>query len=853
MNTKTIFVLTSKGKDEVEHKTSLLFGDMKRALSMVDGNANFGDLSKRAAPSLRSVLSELFQELITGGFIEDKSKVGLGAKIKAPKPLGFIENSQGMSSELDFTTIMRAPTAEDMLVEAAKIQAAKELADTQQKQLASLAKAVQEAADVKVRAESEQRAKEQAEAARVKAEQEAKQRLEQEARAKQAADAAKLKAEQELARAKQEAELAKQKAEAEARARAESEQRAKEQAEAARVKAEQEAIRLKLQLEAQEVAIRLAAEQQASHNRAVALLLAQQQQATLQEMTLQQEAKVREEEQTRIKQHALSAMSSQLRNATSEVVDSHASTITLAAIDLSALSVEPVVAAEEASVQRAAELVAQEKQAARTAELEEQKEQEMRLLEQQEAQVTAAKKLAEQQLAQAQSVEAADAKKLADVQARAWAEAEQKAVSTAQSHADASIALHSASHSIHVARPPRTPLPWRGVAITLLVLLFMAIWLVPMVMPLQDYVVKLESQLSAKLQQPVHIGTMSARLLPSPRLVLNEIYVGEVKQVKAQRVVLNVGFAALFSDIKRIDSVELQEAELNVSGLLVVSAWFEKLAQDAQYPITRIVFERAKFSTPSLQFDDFMGEMTFSPAGSFASVSLHANAGKYALTVVRNESKLDATVSVHGSALPLLPNWVFDDLTAKGELSSNGFVVNDLDARIAGGSLQGSAKLDWSNGWSAQGSLTAKSLALASFSKLLEGDMSGVARFKMQANSLDKFADSAIFDGNFSAKKGVISGADIIETARLRSKENVPGGRTHFDEMNGNLNYVNNVYHFKQIKIKAGMLSANASADIVNRQLTGRVGASLSIQEGLSAVELQLSGNIDTPNLRAGR
>jgi AsmA-like C-terminal region len=152
-----------------------------------------------------------------------------------------------------------------------------------------------------------------------------------------------------------------------------------------------------------------------------------------------------------------------------------------------------------------------------------------------------------------------------------------------------------------------------------------------------------------------------------------------------------------------------------------------------------------------------------------------------------------------------------------------------------------------------QGTLTGKTMTLVSFSKLLEGDMDGTARFKLQAATLDKLADSAQLEGSFAAKKGVISGADIVETARLRSKENLPGGRTHFDDMSSNLNYTNNVYHFKQIKIKSGVLTANGAVDISNRQMTGRVGASLSIQEGVGAVELQLSGNIDTPNLRAGR
>ncbi|MGB7650711.1 MAG: AsmA-like C-terminal region-containing protein [Gallionella sp.] len=994
MNAKIIFVLSSKGRDEVEHKTSLLFGDMKRALSMVDGNASFGDLSKRAAPSLRSVLSELMQELSTTGFIEDKAKVGLGAKIKVPTA-PTSSTKQSAASELDFTSIIRAPSAQDMAAEAAKIQAAQQHAELENNQEAQRVQAqqaaAQQAADAKARAELEQRSKEhearvqaveqakrveaeqaaqrvkeqeltrarqeaeqaklqaetearnraeaeqrakqeaeaaakqqaeqaarakqEAEAAKLKAEQElararqeaeqaklqaetearnraaaeqrakqeaeaaAKQQAEQAARAKQEAEAAKLKAEQELARARQEAEQAKQQAEVEARARKEAEQRAqerlqqealaKQQAEAARLKAEQELAQARLDAEQArqkaelakqraevEARARQAAEQQAAENRAAALALQQQEQAALRELTEQQALKAREEEEKRAKQHALSAMSTQVRHTP---FDSEPPAVKLAAIDLSGFAVKPA-AQENAAVQQAAQSVAHDKKAERDAELAEQKQAEKIQAEKLQAQQAAAQKLAEQKQAEAKQAEAAEAKKLADSQAKAWAEAEQRAVASAQAHADVvanpspNTERRNSPRTPEKARAPRKPLPWGGMSVTLLVLLALAAWLVPQVMPMQEYPAKIEAQLSTALQQPVHVGTVSARLLPSPRLTLSEVYIGEMKQVKAQKVQLNFGFASLLSDAKRIDSIELQEAELNVSGVLEVANWFEKLASDTQHPITTITFERAKLSAPAVQFEDLTGEMKFSATGKFAAATVRANGGKYALQVTQgSDNKLETTLNVHGSALPLLPNWEFADLTAKGELSRSGFVVNDFDGRIAGGSVQGSAKLDWSAGWNVQGTLTGKTMTLVSFSKLLEGDMDGTARFKLQAATLDKLADSGQLEGSFTAKKGVISGADIVETARLRSKENLPGGRTHFDEMSGNLNYANNAYHFKQIKIKSGVLNANGSADISNRQLAGRVAASLSIQEGVGAVELQLSGNIDTPNLRAGR
>ena len=218
MDNKTLFIRTSKGEDEARSKTALLAGDIKRALVMVDGTATFGEISKRAAPSLRGVLDEMFKELEKGGFIQNKAKAGNIPRIVVPPKMAVPAKKpvEDVDEELDFTAAFRPPSREAMAAEAAK---AKAEAD---------AKAKQEAETAKLK-----KAQQEAEAARLKAEQEAaKAREEAEQRARQEAEAARIKAEQEAAKAK---------AEAEAKAKEEAERRAREEAEAARLKAQQEA------------------------------------------------------------------------------------------------------------------------------------------------------------------------------------------------------------------------------------------------------------------------------------------------------------------------------------------------------------------------------------------------------------------------------------------------------------------------------------------------------------------------------------------------------------------------------------------------------------------------------------
>ena len=182
------------------------------------------------------------------------------------------------------------------------------------------------------------------------------------------------------------------------------------------------------------------------------------------------------------------------------------------------------------------------------------------------------------------------------------------------------------------------------------------------------------------------------------------------------------------------------------------------------------------------------------------------------ITLVINatpENKLQAAITVRGSALPLLPNWTFDELNAKGELSNDELVISNFDARILGGVVQGNAIINWHSGWRTQGVLTAKTINMQNLSKLLDGNVDGSAHFKMTSQDLGGLTDSVSLEGSFTSNDGMISGMDIVETARMRSRENLPGGRTHFDGLAGVISYADDVYHFKQVKITTPALICN--------------------------------------------
>jgi hypothetical protein len=937
MDNKTIFVRTRNGEEQVQSRTSHLSGDIKRALSMVDGSATFGEISKRSAPSMRANLAEMFEELEKTGLIQDKSFVGkipkiampskmvVPVKMATPRKNPAVDNS---SDELDFMSDYAASPQQVPTTEAEEKSKREIEAEKLKAQLEAEAIHLKAEEDARLRLEAAAREHKEAETARVKAEQEARRvreeidaaklkarlRIEAAEKERQEAKAARIKVEQDARKVRDERQAAKLKAEHEAKERLEATEMERKEAEAARVKAEQEAVLVK----AGQDAARIKAEQEAAQLQ-VELELVKRGEELEAQARIEAQAKANSRKQAEV--DAEQVRETAERSARHDIEAAHAheeadtpiaetgevlgnkpdsfafdafqtdgsrqpdepqkkpgpaqkpvsAESSPAAVQqdvfvLDSFSVdEPVDPAEPEKHKPSGETVkplrpedviepAQKNEslpAARETATHKPDKEEIKRQEQEH--IAAKQRIAEE----------AKTNEMADAQAKVWAEAEQRAQETARVHAE-QVARQSkkkpetgrAEKSVQFARVPRKPFAWGKLAsyfvmsgVFLIVLLIGALFVVPYFFPMRDYMPKVQQFLSEKLHQPVHLGYMSGRILPTPRLYLGEIYIGDAKQFQAATAQINFDFMGVFSDNKPIDSVDFQDVKVRGMALMDASAWLQQLAADKQYPVSRMTITQGALDADVFQLTGVEGELNFSPAGKFTHAKLSANSGKYTLGIdATPENTLLATLTVRGSALPLLPNWTFEELDAKGEIKNDEFLVNEFEARILDGNVQGNARLDWRSGWHAEGVLYAKKIVMNDLSKLLNGNVDGTAHFKMNSKDLAGLTDSSKLEGRFTATNGLISGLDIVETARMRSRENLPGGRTHYDGFRGDFSYVKDAYHFTQVKIDAGVLNADATIDINQQQLSGKMKVNLSMRDGITT-DLQLSGVIDNPTL----
>jgi hypothetical protein len=738
-------------------------------------------------------------------------------------------------------------------------------------------------AAARAKQEAEAKAKREAEAARLKAEQEAarvKAELEAAAKAKAEAEAARIKAEQEAERVRAELAAAKARAEAEAkalaeaRAKQEAEEKARREAEAARLKAEQEAAaaRLKAEQEAAahakaeaEARIQHEAEEKARHAAEAARLRAEQEAARLK---ADQEAEIRARAEASAKHEAEEQAKRAEQKERAQVITEQAASEAAPAFEINlnsflggseqvAESAAPAV--DPASQERAeAEAKAKHEAAQHTA-AEAKADAGKKSKENAAAEMARMKAAAEaaRQRAEEEARRKAEEQALAKEQESAWAEAEQRAQAQAKIEAEQAAQQAALSQAKAAQKPVsrmrRAPLPLGKITFSLIALALVVLVVLPYVYPLQEYVAPLEQRLSAQLKQPVRIGGLSAASLP-PKLQLLSVTVGSAQEVKVGNVVLNFDFPSLLSEIKVISNAELQDISIDGRVLDKQMASLKSLGGDTQYPIRNLTLQRVKVVAGEIALPVFSGIADIDVQGGLNRVSLHSSDDKYSIDLQSKQGRWQLGLSLKETSLPLLPGVVFSDLNAKGDLGDGEVNFTEMDGHIYNGILLGSAKLNWRKGWQLQGRLEAKTFEL---NKMfpgygVEGELFGEGTFTLAGTKLSQLGDTPRLDASFAVKKGVVNGIDMVETARLGSRENLVGGRTHFDDMIGLVQLENHAIHFRQLKIVSGMLSANGSFDVSpDKQLSGDFNAEIKLRAGNN--QLTLFGSLGETKLRAGR
>ena len=450
----------------------------------------------------------------------------------------------------------------------------------------------------------------------------------------------------------------------------------------------------------------------------------------------------------------------------------------------------------------------------------------------------------------------AEAKLLTNQQSKQWEEAQQRAASQAQAEQELK-SKQAAEAKIKAQQKPRSPrksLPIGKIIAGLLTLIVGAVFALPYVLPMDEYIAPLQAEISSQINQPVKIEKIHVALLPLPQLSIENLVVGGSKELSAKSVIVHFDFSALFAATKLINKMELSNVNVEGESLDKVMSWVRMAGSSEKYPVSNMALKNLRVNTAEVKLPALNGNVNFDTQGKFTKAELKTEDEKYSLEFEPQQNNLQLVLNIRDTTLPIFSGTKFNDFSATGLIGNGEFVISDIFAHIHGGTLTGKGRLGWFNGWKLDSQLKVKSFELQSmFPNFgISGQIYGDVSVSTFASVLSQLDNDPHLEGTFEAKDGVINKLDIDTVARFGARQG-GGGRTSYEELNGTLkaDVRNQRVYFN--KISAGSISGSGLFEVdSNHEVNGRLLIDVK-GDTRGAIPMQLSGSLLDPSIKAGR
>jgi uncharacterized protein involved in outer membrane biogenesis len=389
--------------------------------------------------------------------------------------------------------------------------------------------------------------------------------------------------------------------------------------------------------------------------------------------------------------------------------------------------------------------------------------------------------------------------------------------------------------------------------------------IVPFLIPMQTYLQQAEKIASEKLGVPVTINAAHLSLLPRPRLVADDIVVGESQEIKVESLVVIPTIGSLFSATKIID-LTISKPVLKKAALDFISALTAKKSESSEAAavnIRHIKIDELDLVWPEAKYPAINAEATLTSDNKLESATLETLDGKLKADVTPkaspNGDEQLIVVTASKWTMPVGLPLLIDNAKLEMHLNGSKLSIPNIDVALYGGKLTGDAVLNWEESkgkpnWRTSGNLKVDNLSVQQPSSMvskavyLSGNLFGNGNFSATAKEAGHLPDSLQTNFQFKVNNGVLHGLDLVKVASLLIKQNQSGGETQFDAFSGVLNSSGKQYHLRDIKISSGLLSAKGQVKVKpNKALDGTVVVDVKNSMGLTAIPLDVSGTVSNP------
>lgn len=407
---------------------------------------------------------------------------------------------------------------------------------------------------------------------------------------------------------------------------------------------------------------------------------------------------------------------------------------------------------------------------------------------------------------------------------------------------------------------------WLKRILIVLVLLLVIAVVLPFFITLNDYIPRIEKEVSAKLKEPVSIKSIRFIALPLPHVTVDGITVGTTDDIKLGKVLVTPDIFSLLQSTKVIKSIEIDSLTLTQKGIDKITAWAksdtdELPQQPPQARVKSIRLNKALVSFGKASFGPFDARVSLDSKGEAEDASITTQDGKFKALIKPDKSKYLIDASAKSWTLPVGPALVFDELIIKGVATPNNANLGEVSAKLYGGTAIGKTTISWREGLQLNGNLDIKQVETQKIASILlpgthvSGKLSAKPVFSASAELTDQlWADQLMntlrLETLFNVQNGVLHGVDIQKAATNPIKQGTTGGETRFEQMSGYLVLEQGGYRFTQLKIASGALSAEGNVNVSpKKELSGRINAQVKAMGTSANVPLNVAGTVDAPLL----
>ena len=402
---------------------------------------------------------------------------------------------------------------------------------------------------------------------------------------------------------------------------------------------------------------------------------------------------------------------------------------------------------------------------------------------------------------------------------------------------------------------------WLKPVLGVFALLLVVAAAVPFFISIDDYIPRIETEMTARLKQPVAIKSIRFNLLPVPHVTIDGISVGAADDFKLGVVRVTPELFSLFGATPVIKSIESDSLALTMKGIDAMLAWSraEAARTPKSAPPVRIVSIRLKHVIVDFgkgRFGPFDTLVSLDDQGAPADAAITTQDGKVKARIKPDQATYLIDIQASAWTSPFGPPLVFDELILKGVATLTGAKLEEISARLYGGTASGNAALDWQKGLHLDGKFAIKEVEMQSIASMLSsgthvsGRLSATPVLSAVAPNADRLVSALRVETPFNVRNGTLHGVDIRKAATSMISQAASGDETRFDHLSGHLAMAHGGFNFTQLKITSGALAADGNVNVsAGKALTGRINAKVDAVVTSATVPLNVAGTVASPRL----